>query len=48
MDSVLRDKCYLFALRIVKLDKYLVGKHKEYTLSRQVLRSGVSIGTLVQ
>jgi len=48
MDSVLRDKSYLFALRIVKLYKYLVGKHKEYTLSRQVLRSGTSIGALVR
>ena len=48
MESILRDKSYLFALRIVKLHKYLVAQHKEYTLSKQVLRSGTSIGALVR
>ena len=48
MGSVLRDKSYLFALRIVKLYKYLTKKHSEYTLSKQVLRSGTSIGALVR
>ncbi len=48
MDNILRDKSYLFALRIVKLYRHLVGKQKEYTLSRQVLRSGTSIGALVR
>ena len=48
MESVLRDKSYLFALRIVKLYKHLVNQQKEYTLSKQVLRSGPSIGALVR
>ena len=48
MESVLRDKSYLFALRIVKLYKHLVNQKKEYTLSKQVLRSGTSIGALVR
>ena len=48
MESILRDKSYLFALRIVKLHKHLVAYHKEYTLSKQVLRSGTSIGALVR
>ncbi len=48
MESVLRDKSYLFALRIVKLYKHLVDQQKEYTLSKQVLRSGTSIGALVR
>ena len=48
MESILRDKSYLFALRIVKLHKYLVTQYKEYTLSKQVLRSGTSIGALVR
>ncbi len=48
MESVLRDKSYLFALRVVKLHKHLITQHKEYTLSRQVLRSGTSVGALVR
>ena len=48
MESVLRDKSYLFALRVVKLYKHLINQHKEYTLSKQILRSGTSIGALVR
>lgn len=48
MDSVLREKSYSFALRVVKLHKHLTGQHKEYTLSKQMLRSGTSIGALVR
>ena len=48
MDSVLRDKSYLYALRIVKLCKYLHKQHNEYISSKQLLRSGTSIGALVR
>ena len=48
MESVLRDKSYSFALRIVKLHKHLISQHKEYTLSKQILRSGTSVGALVR
>ena len=48
MESVLSDKSYLFALRIVKLHKHLIIQHKEYTLSKQILRSGTSIGALAR
>ena len=48
MESVLRDKSYFFALRVVKLYKHLINQHKEYTLSKQILRSGTSIGALVR
>jgi len=37
-----------FALRVVKLAKYLQGEKKEFVLSRQVLRSGTAIGALVR
>ena len=43
-DNVLKKKSYSFALRIVKLYKFLVAEHKEFVLSKQVLRSGTSIG----
>ena len=47
-ESVLRDKTFAFALRVVKLYKYLTTDHKEYVLSKQVLRSGTSIGANVE
>ena len=43
-DNVILDKTYKFALRIVKLYKYLVDEKKEFVLSKQVLRSGTSVG----
>ena len=42
------NKSYAFALRIVKLYKYLAYEKKEYVLSKQLLRSGTSIGALVK
>ena len=38
------DKSKAFALRIIKLYKYLGQEHKEFVLSKQILRSGTSIG----
>ena len=37
-----------FALRIVKLEKYLKEGKREYTLSKQLLRSGTSIGANIR
>ena len=42
--NILHDKTLNFAVRIVKLYKYLVKTQKEYDLPRQILRSGTSIG----
>lgn len=39
------DKAFLFAIRIVKLQQDLVNTHRELVLSKQLLRSGTSIGT---
>ena len=47
-NSILRDKSFHFALRMIKLSKYLQTTHKEYILSKQILRSGTSIGALVR
>ena len=46
MKSVLEEKSRLFALRIVKLYKYLKDR-RETVLSKQILRSGTSIGANV-
>jgi four helix bundle protein len=42
------EKSFAFALRIVKLAKYLQEEKKEFVLSKQVLRSGTAIGALVR
>jgi four helix bundle protein len=41
------SKSFDFAVRIVNLYKYLTKTHKEYTLSKQILRCGTSIGANV-
>ncbi len=46
--NVLRDKSYAFALRTVKTNQYLCDDKKEYVLSKQLLRSGTSIGANVE
>ena len=43
-NNIVFEKSKRFALRIVRLYKYLCKEHKEYVLSKQVLRSGTSIG----
>ena len=47
-DSVLKTKSYDFALRIVFLSRHLSGETREYVISKQVLRSGTSIGANVE
>ena len=42
--NVIKDKSRGFAIRIVKLYKYLCEEKHEYILSKQLLRSGTSIG----
>lgn len=43
-ENIVRDKSYQFAKRIVKLYKFLCENKKEYAISKQILRSGTSIG----
>lgn len=43
-ENILLNKSKLFALRIIKLYKYLKENKQEYILSKQLLRSGTSIG----
>ncbi|MFC6224674.1 four helix bundle protein [Hymenobacter artigasi] len=47
-DNIIVDKTYAFASRIVKLHKYLTQEQREYVLSKQILRSGTSIGANVE
>jgi four helix bundle protein len=43
-DNILKTKSFEFAIRIVKLYKYLKKEHNEYILSQQIMRSGTSVG----
>jgi four helix bundle protein len=46
-NSICREKAFHFAIRIVKLHRYL-NDQKEYILSKQILRSGTSIGANIE
>ena len=47
-DNVLKRKSFKFAIRIVNLYKYLIQDKKEFILSKQLLRSGTSVGAMVR
>lgn len=46
--NILRDKSLAFAIRIVRFNKFLKNDKQEYILSKQILRSGTSIGALIR
>lgn len=47
-DNIIQQKSFAFAIRIVKLYKYLCDEKKEFVLSKQLLRSGTSIGANIE
>lgn len=47
-DNIVKHKSFLFAVRIVNLYKHLCESDKEYVLSKQLLRSGTSIGAMIR
>ncbi len=47
-NNLILEKSKLFALRTIKLYKYLTTQKKEFILSKQILRSGTSIGANVR
>jgi len=46
--SILQEKSYAFALRVVKLCQFLADEKQEYVLSKKILDSGTSIGVLIE
>ena len=46
--SQILENSYLFAIRIIKLYKYLTEKKKEFVISKQLLRSGTAVGALIR
>ena len=47
-DNIVQIKSYDFAVRIIKVFKYLSEEKKEYVLSKQLLRCGTSIGANIE
>ena len=47
-ENIVKDKSFAFALRIVKLSRYLNEDKREFVLSKQLLRSGTAVGALVR
>ena len=46
--NIVKEKSFSFAIRIVKLYQYIQSEKKEYVLSKQLLRSGTSVGAMVR
>lgn len=47
-ENIIKNKSIEFAIRIVKLYQFLCNEKKEFVLSKQLLRSGTSIGAMVR
>ncbi len=47
-ENIIKNKSFDFALMIVKAYQFLIEQKKEYVLSKQMLRSGTSIGAMVR
>ena len=47
-EGTIKNKTFKFAIRIVKMYQFLVADKKEYVLSKQLLRSGTSVGAMVR
>lgn len=47
-ENIIKSKSFDFAVRIVKLYQYLCLDKKEFVLSKQLLRSGTSIGAMIR
>ena len=47
-ENVIKNKSFLFSIRIVNLYKLITSERKEYVMSKQLLRSGTGIGALVR
>jgi four helix bundle protein len=47
-ENIIKEKTYSFSLQIIKVFKKLTNEGKEFVLSKQLLRSGTSIGANVE
>jgi len=47
-ENIIKDKSFKLAIRIVELCRFLKEEKAEYVLSKQLLRSGTSVGALIR
>lgn len=47
-ENVVKNKSFAFAMRIVKVYQFLCEQKKEFVLSKQLLRSGTSVGAMIR
>jgi four helix bundle protein len=47
-ESILQEKAYKFALRIVRLSEFLNNEKKEFVLARKVLDSGTAVAVFIE
>jgi len=47
-NNIVKERSFNFAVRIIKFYKYLSIEKKEFVLSKQILRSGTSIGANIE
>lgn len=47
-ESILKDKSFLFAIKVIKLYHHLKNSNNEYVLNKQLLRSGTSVGAMIR
>ena len=46
--NIVREKSFAFAIRVIKMYNFLKEYKKEFILSKQLMRSGTSIGAMVR
>ncbi|MDR1653955.1 MAG: four helix bundle protein [Prevotellaceae bacterium] len=46
-ESIIKEKSFKFAIRIVNMYKYMIEEKQEFVMSKQILRSGTSVGASV-
>ncbi len=47
-NSILKEKTYAFALKVIKVYKQLTTEHREFIVSKQFLKAGTAPGALVR
>jgi len=47
-ENVVKNKSFAFAVRVVRLYQFLCEQKKEFLLSKQLLRSGTSVGAMIR
>lgn len=47
-ENIIQQKSFAFAVKIIKTYKYLIETKKEFVLSKQLLKSGTSVGANIE